>query len=86
MAKVTIELSDESGSILTNISMSGPFDFKSPAHNAGARVLEFLDGLLEKQSEHQDVEPRMIKTVEDINAIKAATLHNQAQPIIMLGG
>lgn len=86
MPKATIELMDDGGVIAMSVTLDGEFDEKSPAHNAGARVLEFLDGLLDKQPTIQDVEPRLVKTPAQLNAIKAATLVNQSGGGIVLAG
>ena len=86
MPKAIIELSDDGGVIAVGINMPGGFDPKSAAHNATARVMEYLDGLLEKQPTIHDTEPRLVKTMDQINAIKAATLARQNGPEIVLAG
>lgn len=81
MAKITITLEDVDGQVGMLLDREGkPFDPNSQAHQMANAVLNFLDRM---QAAHA---PQMVRTAQEINAIKAATLVHQSEPIIIHGG
>jgi len=91
MSKVTLTFEDVDGQVGMTINLEGGFNPESNAHKTANMVLNWLDGIhqviqtgdaLEAQeAQHrqiQDVEPRLVKTPDELNAIKAASLAHLA--------
>ena len=92
MSKVTLTFEDVDGQVGMLVDLGEPFNEQSNAHKTANMVLNFLDNVheaieAEESMQPQDVEPRMVKTVEELNAIKASTLARIAdQPIEIVRG
>ena len=79
MSKVTLTFEDVDGQVGMNIDLHEPFNQDSSAHKTANMVLNWLDNIHQaietsESMETQDVEPRLIKTPDELNAIKAASL------------
>lgn len=96
MSKVTLTFEDHDGQVGMLIDLHEPFNQDSSAHKTANMVLNWLDGLhqviqtgdeMEAREATQDVEPRLVKTVDEINANKAASLgHLAGRRIEVVGG
>lgn len=86
MSKVTLTFEDHDGQVGMTIDLGEPFNQESNAHKTANMVLNWLDGIHQviqtggelEAREAQDVEPRMVKTPDELNAIKAASLSHLA--------
>lgn len=86
MAKVTLAFEDFEGQVGMSIDLGEPFDATSNAHRTANMVLNWLDGIHQviqtgdelETSETNDVAGplRLVKTVDEINANRAASLAN----------
>lgn len=79
MSKVTLTFEDVDGQVGMLVDLGEPFNEQSNAHKTANMVLNWLDGIHQviqtgDAMEPQDVEPRLIKTPDELNAIKASTL------------
>lgn len=91
MSKVTLTFEDHDGQVGMNIDLHEPFNQDSNAHKTANMVLNWLDGIHQvirtgdeieaREAQHrqpQDVEPRLVKTPDEFNAIRAASLTHLA--------
>lgn len=91
MAKVTLTFEDVYGQVGMAIDLVEPFNRDSNAHKTANMVLNWLDKIHQaietsERMEPQDMEPRIIKTAAEIDAIKGATLAHPADRRIVLAG
>lgn len=95
MSKVTLTFEDHDGQVGMLIDLHEPFNESSNAHRTANMVLNWLDGIhkviqtgdeMEAREAIQDVEPRLVKTMDEINANKAATLSHLADRRIVVAG
>lgn len=91
MSKVTLTFEDHDGQVGMSIDLHEPFNQDSNAHKTANMVLNWLDSVHQviqtgdeleaREAQHnsiQDVEPRLVKTPDELNAIKAASLAHLA--------
>lgn len=91
MSKVTLTFEDVDGQVGMSIDLGEPFNRDSNAHKTANMVLNWLDGIHQviqtgdeieaREAQHrqpQDVEPRLVKTPDEFNAIRAASLTHLA--------
>lgn len=86
MAKVTLTFEDHEGQVGMLVDLGEPFNQDSNAHKTANMVLNWLDGIhqviqtgdeLEARETNDAAGPlRLVKTAEEINANRAASLAN----------
>ena len=94
MSRVTLTFDDHDGQVGMSIDLHEPYNEQSNAHKTANMVLNWLDSVNQVIStgdelearETQDVEPRLVKTMDEINSIKASTLARIADQRIVLAG
>ena len=94
MSRVTLTFDDHDGQVGMSIDLHEPYNESSNAHKTANMVLNWLDSVNQviqtgdelEARETQDVEPRLVKTMDEINAIKSATLARIADQRIVLAG
>ena len=94
MSRVTLTFDDHDGQVGMSIDLHEPYNEQSNAHKTANMVLNWLDSVNQviqtgdelEARETQDVEPRLVKTMDEINAIKSATLARIADQRIVLAG
>lgn len=86
MSKVTLTFEDVDGQVGMHIDLGEPFNQDSNAHKTANMVLNWLDGVHQviqtgdeiEAREAQDATPRLVKTPDEFNAIRAASLTHLA--------
>lgn len=96
MSKVTLTFEDHDGQVGMLIDLHEPFNQDSNAHKTANMVLNWLDGLHQVIQTGDEMEARetddaagplrLVKTVDEINANKAASLGHLADRRIVVAG
>ena len=95
MSKVTLTFEDVDGQVGMSIDLGEPFNQDSNAHKTANMVLNWLDSIHQviqtgdeiearEAQQPQGAEPRLVKTPEEFNAIRAASLAHLADKRIQV--
>ncbi|MCH9838050.1 hypothetical protein K0U83_20475 [bacterium] len=82
MAKIQIEIEDESGQVAVNTTITG-YDENSKACQMAERILMFVDRIAERQGKPEIV-PQIVHAASEINAKRIASLANIASERVII--